>query len=107
MDPKNKKFIALLKVSGWSQAEAARRLEITPGAVSQICHGRTRPGTRTLRLFEIILGRRKSQALQPSENPSFSKDELELVGIFRKFSENKRQRFLTIIRAFVPQMSVT
>jgi transcriptional regulator with XRE-family HTH domain len=55
MDAKNREFIGLVKAAGWSQAETARRLHITPGAVSQIFNGRTRPHPATLNLLKLIL----------------------------------------------------
>lgn len=53
----------LVRASGWSQAEVARRLHITPGAVSQLCHGLTRPSGATFNLFKYILEQEKPGTL--------------------------------------------
>jgi transcriptional regulator with XRE-family HTH domain len=51
-------FLRLFRASGWSQAQLARGLAITPGAVSQLCHHKTRPRESTLRLLKRVLGER-------------------------------------------------
>ena len=47
-EPLKKEFIQLFKLSGWTQAEVARQLELTRGGVNGIITGRTvpkKPGT--------------------------------------------------------------
>jgi hypothetical protein len=50
-------FRDLLQASGWSQAEAARQLAMTPSALSQIVRENSpvRPSPVTLRLFGLLL----------------------------------------------------
>jgi len=50
-------FRALLRASGWSQAEAARQLCMTPSALSQIVRENSpvKPSQVTLRLFKLLL----------------------------------------------------
>ncbi len=59
-------FRDLLQASGWSQAEAARQLAMTPSALSQIVRPNSpvRPSPVTLRLFQLLLWREKPQALR-------------------------------------------
>lgn len=54
MDP-NQEFMALLKRAGWSQAEAARQLDLPPPQISRYLHGQNRPDRQTLRLFRLLL----------------------------------------------------
>jgi transcriptional regulator with XRE-family HTH domain len=58
MNPKPKQqFRELLAKSGWTQAEAARQLHITPGALSQIVreNSTVKPSPVTLHLFRLLL----------------------------------------------------
>jgi transcriptional regulator with XRE-family HTH domain len=59
-------FRELLQASGWSQAEAARQLAMTPSALSQIVRENSpvRPSLVTLRLFGLLLWRKKPGAAQ-------------------------------------------
>lgn len=57
MDQLKKEFKGLLEKSGWSQAEAARQLGMTPSALSQIVRANSpvKPSPVTLRLFKLLL----------------------------------------------------
>jgi len=59
-------FRDLLRAAGWSQAEAARQLAMTPSALSQIVRQNSpvRPSPVTLRLFQLLLWREKPEALR-------------------------------------------
>jgi transcriptional regulator with XRE-family HTH domain len=59
-------FRDLLRASGWSQAEAARQLAMTPSALSQIVRQNSpvRPSPVTLRLFQLLLWREKPEVLR-------------------------------------------
>ena len=48
-------FKELLKQSGWNQAEAARRLELTPASISRYMSEQDEPSKQTLRLFRLLL----------------------------------------------------
>jgi len=63
LDAKTEEFIGLARAAGWSQAEVARRLHLTPGAISQIFNGVTRPHPATLNLLKL-LARGKPDALK-------------------------------------------
>ena len=56
----------MLLASGWTQAEAARQLAMTPSALSQIVRRNSpvRPSPVTLRLFQLLLWREKPEALR-------------------------------------------
>lgn len=64
MDPLNREFVELLNASGWTSAEAARQLEVTPGLISQYRSGSTRPSPQMLRLFKLVLVGENPAALQ-------------------------------------------
>ena len=63
-------FRALVLLSGWSQAEVSRRLQITPGAVSQLFSGATRPRPATLNLLKLILEKERPDAIKSFERTS-------------------------------------
>ena len=107
MDPKTEIFLALMKASGWSQAEVARQLHITPGAVSQICSGKILPKAGTLNLFKMILGIKDPEALKAYER-SISKNqawERELVEALQSLPDKDRQRVLVPIKAMIKAMA--
>ena len=64
MGPKAVEFIGLVKAAGWTQAEAARQLHITPGAISQIFNGMTQPHPATLNLLKMILANKNPGVLK-------------------------------------------
>jgi transcriptional regulator with XRE-family HTH domain len=54
-DPLNREFSRLLAGSGWTQAEAARQLSLTPAAISRYLSGETRPSVTVIRLLKLLL----------------------------------------------------
>ena len=108
-DPK-REFRKLLRASGWSQAEAARQLGMTPSALSQIVRDNSpvRPSPVTLRLFQLLLLREKQAGAPPlprssapaPENPSWAG---ELYAELNQIDPANRQavlvKLLGIIRA--------
>jgi len=54
-DPLNREFSRLLARSGWTQAEAARQLSLTPAAISRYLSGETRPSMTVIRLLKLLL----------------------------------------------------
>jgi len=101
MAQKSNEFVRLLTAAGWSQAEAARRLQITPGAVSQICSGRTQPRSATLNLFKLLIGKDNPKALaehESSEWQALAPWEKELLQNLRPLQEKERERLLGAVR---------
>lgn len=64
MDDLSVEFMRLLRSSGWSKAEAARQLDVTPSLISQYANGVTRPSPQMLRLFKLVLATENPSALQ-------------------------------------------
>jgi transcriptional regulator with XRE-family HTH domain len=99
-------FRELLEASGWSQAEAARQLGMTPSALSQIVrqNSTVKPSPVTLRLFKLLLLREKPEALTavperrwtPSE-----KWEMDLIGALRKIPPTTRELILKSFGAII------
>jgi transcriptional regulator with XRE-family HTH domain len=50
-----KRFIELYEASGWSQAEIARRMDMTRGGINGIITGPTNPTAGTVKYLELIL----------------------------------------------------
>ncbi len=67
MGAKGEEFISLVKAAGWSQAQVARLLHITPGAVSQIFTGHTQPHPGTLNSLKLLLAIQRPKVLKAYE----------------------------------------
>ncbi len=90
------RFIELFSASGWSQAEVARRLEMTRGGVNGIVTGDSVPSAAAVKLFEMILS---SEGRMPHVNHAlregesiFSPDEMELVHELRRLDPAARDQ---------------
>ncbi len=104
MQTKAQQFARLIAAAGWSQAEVARRLQITAGAVSQICSGKTQPRASTLNLLKLLLAREKPEALALQERAGM--DELEawesdLLEELRKLPEAQRRFLVQMVKQMV------
>ena len=73
LHPLKKEFIDLYEQSGWSQAEAARQLELTRGGVNGIITGPTVPSLATVKLFQLILA--SKAPAQSNAQPSTATDD--------------------------------
>jgi transcriptional regulator with XRE-family HTH domain len=89
-DPKEV-FRKLLRASGWSQAEAARQLGMSPSALSQIVRDNSpvRPSPVTLRLFQLLLWREKPAGMRPAPRPPVESrsDEAWAHNLYRKLNK--------------------
>ena len=94
MDSRTEEFISLVKASGWSQAEVARRLHITPGAVSQICNGHTRPRPGTVNLLKILIGPQALQVHERSHAKTLKPSENKLLQALQELPEADREKLL-------------
>ncbi len=86
--------MSLVKASGWSQAEVARRLHITPGAVSQICNGHTRPRPGTVNLLKMLIGPQALKAHEQSHAKTLTRSENQLLQALSEFTESDREKLL-------------
>lgn len=66
MRPESAEFFALIEAAGWNQAEAARRLELNPGTISQY-KGDVAPSTQTLKLLKMILANENPEVLSAGD----------------------------------------
>jgi transcriptional regulator with XRE-family HTH domain len=96
MHIRNQQFLNLFSVCGWSQAEVARRLNITPGAVSQMRSGKIRPRLSTLNLFErVVYGDNPENSIRVDPRPSLPACELKLLETLDFLPEKQRTNFVT------------
>jgi transcriptional regulator with XRE-family HTH domain len=105
---KAQEFVRLIEQAGWSQAETARRLDLTPGAVSQICNGKTQPRQATLNLLRLIListPRTLKRLAQPRRDRLVDW-ELELLNPLRALSADQRKSLLSAFGAILETVSV-
>jgi len=58
---------ALLQSKGWSRAEFARRLGVTPGYVTQILNGHHEPGLRVVEAWAEVLGVKASRLVRETK----------------------------------------
>ena len=100
-------FRDLLQVSGWSQAEAARQLAMTPSALSQIVRENSpvRPSPVTLRLFGLLLlGKKPGAARRLAQGPGrrlAEKWEKDLIRALRGIPFNTRKPILAVLYAMI------
>jgi transcriptional regulator with XRE-family HTH domain len=50
-----RRFMELFNASGWTQAETARRMELTRGGINGIVTGPTTPSPGTVRFLELLM----------------------------------------------------
>jgi transcriptional regulator with XRE-family HTH domain len=100
-------FRDLLQASGWSQAEAARQLAMTPSALSQIVRENSpvRPSLVTLRLFGLLLWGKKPEAgrklVRPRRKGRAEKWEQDLIRALRRLPPNTRRPILNVLYAMI------
>jgi transcriptional regulator with XRE-family HTH domain len=99
-------FRDLLQASGWSQAEAARQLAMTPSALSQIVRENSpvRPSPVTLRLFGLLLLGKKAgdQGLARRQRKTRAKKwEQDLIRALRRIPPNTRRPILGVLYAMI------
>jgi transcriptional regulator with XRE-family HTH domain len=98
--PRAREFARLLKAAGWSQAEAARRLQLTRGAVSQILSGRTNPRASTLNLLRLLA--RDQSAAPPEATVPMQEWERQFLDQIRDLPADRRKQALELIRDLAP-----
>jgi len=101
---KAQQFARLIAAAGWSQAEVARRLQITAGAVSQICSGKTQPRASTLNLLKLLLAREKPEALALQERAGMDGLEAwesDLLEELRKLPEAQRRFLVQMVKQMI------
>lgn len=100
MEALKQRFIKLFEASGWTQAEAARRLEMTRGGVNGIITGNTVPSPGAVKLLELLVaenGNAVAHEIKQS-GPSYGV-EAKLAAL----PENERAEVLEIFNAIVQQ----
>ena len=100
-------FRELLLASGWSQAEAARQLAMTPSALSQIVRDNSpvRPSLVTLRLFGLLLWRKKPGTVQNlalcERQRRAEMWEQDLIRALRRLPPKTRRPILSVLYAMI------
>jgi transcriptional regulator with XRE-family HTH domain len=100
-------FRDLLQASGWSQAEAARQLGMTPSALSQIVRENSlvRPSPVTLRLFGLLLRRQLAvgagKAGRPEGRRRGEQWEKDLIRALRRIPPRTRKPILSVLYAMM------
>lgn len=65
--PRKREFAALADHTGWTQAELARKLEITRGGINGLVKGPTVPSPALLKLLRMIVAAEKPDSMPPPE----------------------------------------
>ena len=63
--PRKREFLALYERTGWTQAELARKLELTAGGVSGVVKGETIPSAGLVKLLNLVMLHEQPKALPP------------------------------------------
>ena len=107
MKAENVEFIALWKATNWSQAETARRLDLSRSAVGKFIKGVVTPSAQTLKYFKMILVTDMPGALTGASaalnegEMAMSDWEKKLFAELRGLHAHDRERVLNAIKAFV------
>ena len=110
LDPLKQEFLDLMKVIGWTQAEAARQLAMTSGAVNQLVNPNSpvRPSQTTLRLFKLIVASLRPEAinaktleLKADPETALSLPERKLLDALRKIPPSETPRAYAVIHGVV------
>lgn len=112
VDPLNVEFVRLLAASGWSQAESARQLELTPATISLYVSNQTRPSLTTIKLFKLMIGDRApipgeerfSTELHDKARP-LEEWEQDLLKDLRSLEEETRHKAVQHFRALAGLMN--
>jgi transcriptional regulator with XRE-family HTH domain len=105
-DPLNTEFARLLRRSGWTQAEAARELHLSPSTVSLYMSGGTRPSVTVIQLFKVLTGdtsplpgrKRAGRATHEDELMPLDERETALLRALRALDGPRRQQLLRHFR---------
>ena len=92
MDPLNKEFIRLLKLSGLTQTDAAKLLHVSQGVISQYVSGKTRPSETVLRLFRLETG--TAPMVRETTESVVSDAEFGLIEAIRKMPRDRQGHFI-------------
>lgn len=98
MHPLKKEFIELYRQSGWTQAEAARQLELTRGGVNGLITGPTVPSLATVKLFRLILESRAESGKTPAVENQGNAWAEPLLADLRRLDEGQRSRLILAFR---------
>ena len=103
-EPLKKEFIQLFKLSGWTQAEVARQLELTRGGVNGIISGRTVPSHATVKLFRLILMSETPEVMSAAARPAslqYAEESWlrELLEEMRRVAPAHRQRLISALKS--------
>lgn len=115
MNKLTEEFKDLFKTSGWTQAEAARHLEMTRGGLNGILNGRSNPSPSTLKLLRILVRQQdeefasdssnQSQEDQVKEGPTLSGWEDHLLSELRRIPEAHARRFAAHTAALAAELA--
>jgi len=104
LDALKAEFKRLFEASGWSQAEAARQLDLTRGGVNGIVTGPNSVSEATVRLFRYVLAEKGiilgDQAHGPIRETAGESD-LELWKRRAKAAEKENAEIKAILRALI------
>jgi transcriptional regulator with XRE-family HTH domain len=113
VDQLNAEFKRLLRLSGWSQAEAARHLHLNRSTVSLYLSGQTRPSVPVLQLFKLMLGDLTPLPGQPPEASArvspplvpLDEEETALLRRLRALGGPRRRTVLAAFQSILAEMS--
>jgi len=110
MDPLKQEFVDLMNVMGWTQAETARQLCMTSGAVNQLVNPTltVKPSSTTLRLFKVLVATQRPEAmntktLELKESPAafVSAPERKLVEAVRRIPDGDLPRAYAALHGLI------
>jgi len=119
MNPVKAEFKRLIRLMGWSQTEAARRLRKTPSAINHLLNPDhpNKPSPTTMQLLKIIIDSERPDLIHPrtlalKEAPSGAKGgairlsprERKLIEALQKLPAAEQEKVYAIIDALLKAM---
>jgi hypothetical protein len=116
MDAQKAEFNRLIKITGWTQTEAAKRLGKTPSAINHLINPdhRNKPTETTMRLLKMLLTRERARVFKTTKvspkgiaekatarEERLSVKERDLIHRLRKLSGNEQEKVYAVIRTIL------
>ncbi len=102
----SRNLLRYIQASGKSQLEVAKAIGVSPSSVNDWIKGRTYPRMDKVQLLAEYFGIQKSDLVEDVcvAKETISEEEQEIIDLFHKVPEEKREFVLSVIRAAIENL---
>lgn len=102
----SRNLLRLIKMSGKTQVEVAKYVQVSQGTVSDWTKGRSYPRMDKLQLLSELFGVQKSDLVEDVNVPkdTVSEEDQEVLDLFHQVRKEKRELVLSMIRAAIDNL---